>query len=177
MAAVTTVAVLQMRAAEQQHIAGAQRRWKLDFQTRLEQPAGPPVEVALTGEWTSTIVAARSGEYDAALELAGVHLTGNVGGNVPPEAVQQTEKRLSRRFWATYLNDGTLLKIHFFKDVSPSDRNLLQMVTAEAQFVRPDASKMVWNTLERDGAGNYLAIYNWVKPEAVVKRKLKYVHT
>lgn len=164
-------------AAATNRAAGEQRRWALEFRTRLDQPAGPPIEVALTGEWTSTIVAARSAEYDAALEIAGVHLTGNAGGNVAPEALEQTERRLSRRFWATYRSDGTLLRIYFFKDVSPSDRNLLQMVATEAQFVRPEASKMVWNTLERDGAGNYLAIYNVVKSNAVLKRKLKYVHT
>ncbi len=113
----------------------------------------------------------------AALELAGTHLAGNAGGNVSPEALEQTQRRLGRRFWATYRNDGALLAIHFFKDVDPSDRNLLQMIATAAQFVRPDASKMVWNALERDGAGSYLAIYNWAEPNAVIKRKLKYVHT
>src|SRR5260370_26883459 len=98
------------RAAKAQKVPGEQRRWTLEFRTGLEQPGQQrPVEVALSGDWTSTIVAVRSGEYDAALELVGVHLAGNAGGNVPPEALEQTQRRLSRRFWATYGNDGTLL--------------------------------------------------------------------
>ena len=164
-------------AAGTAKIPGEQRKWTVEFRTRLEQSQGPPVEVGLIGDWTSTIVAVRSGEYDAALELADAHLTGNAGGNVAPEALKQAEQRLGRRFWATYRNDGALLAIYFFKDVDPSDRNLLQMIATEAQFVRPDAGKMAWNALERDGAGSYLAIYNWAEPNVVVKRKLKYVHT
>jgi hypothetical protein len=158
-------------------VAGEQRRWMLDFRVRLEQSGQDhPVEIALEGEWISTITAVRAGAYDMALEIADVHLAGNPAANASREAVEQMRRRLSRRFWATYSNDGTLVAIHFFKDIDPGDRNLLQMIATEAQFVRTDASKMVWNTLERDGAGSYLAIYNWAEPQGVIKRKLKYVH-
>src|SRR5262249_18593737 len=119
---------------EPKQVAGDQRQWTLEFRTRLEQAGQKrPVEVALTGQWSSTIVATRSGEYDAALELADVHLTGYASRSVLREALEQTQKRLSRRFWATYRSDGALLAIHFFKDVDPNDRNLLQMIATPTQ--------------------------------------------
>jgi hypothetical protein len=166
-----------MRAATTASVLGEQRKWFLEFRTRIEQPGqSRPLEVALTGNWTVTVVAARTGEYDVALELTGAHLSGNAGGSVPRETIEQAQQKLARRFWATYQNDGALRAVHFFKNVEPSDRNLLQMIATEAQFVRPAASKLTWNAMERDGAGDYLAIYNWAEPDAVIKRKLKYVH-
>jgi len=72
--------------------------------------------------------------------------------------------------------DGALLAIHFYKDVSPTDRNLLQTIATEAQLVRPTESKSVWSVEERDGAGAYLAMYTR-EVNAIVKRKLKYVYT
>jgi hypothetical protein len=156
---------------------GEQRCWSLHFRVRLDQPGiQKPVAIDLTGDWISTITAVRAGEYDAALELANARLTGGAA-SVPAGAVEQTQQRLSRRFWATYRNDGALLAVHFFKDVSPSDRNLLQMIATEAQLVCPDRTEAVWRTIERDGAGSYLAIYNRTEPLVVVKRKLKYVDT
>lgn len=163
---------------EPKQVPGDQRKWALKFCTRLEQSGQErPLEVDLTGDWTSAIVAVRQGEYDAALQLTDVHVGRAASGKISAGALEQTERRLSRRFWATYRNDGALLAIHFFKDVDPGDRNLLQMIATEAQFVRLDASKMVWNALERDGAGSYLAVYNYADTNAVVKRKLKYMHT
>jgi len=178
LAVVAAFATSAMCSAGTNIESGEQRRWGLEFRTQIEQSGRErPVEVGLAGDWTSTIVAVRSGEYDVALELADVHPTGNAGGNVPREALEQTQRRLSRLFWATYRDDGALLAIHFFKDVDPVDRNLLQMIATAAQFVRPSNEKMVWNAQERDGAGSYLAIYNYADSNTVAKRKLKYVHT
>src|SRR5262249_9721030 len=81
----------------------------------------------------------------------------------------------ARRFWVTYRQDWAALRVHFPKDVDPSDRNLLQMLATETQLVRPEGAGAQWTALERDGAGLYLAIYQWTGPERIVKRKLKYV--
>jgi hypothetical protein len=157
---------------------GEQRRWTLDFRVRLEQPGGQaPVEVDLGGELVSTVSSVRTSEYDAAIEVAGARVTGRGVTDAPAGAQEELRRRLGRRFWATYSNDGTLLAVHFYKDVNPSDRNLLQMILTEAQFVRPEAGEPVYTIIERDGAGSYLAIYQQGASDDVVKRKLKYVET
>jgi hypothetical protein len=143
---------------------------------RLERPGEGPVEVELSGEWVATIAAVRPGGYDVALQIADVHLKGQGISNPSPEAIE-LQRRLARSFWATYRDDGALIAVHFFKDVDPSDRNLLQMIATETQLVRPEPGRPVWTVLERDGAGSYLAIYHRPEPSVVVKRKLKYVHT
>lgn len=174
----TLLGVPPMLANDAGRTAGAKRQWELDFHVRLAQAGQKQaVDVNLTGEWVSTIVAVRPGEYDAALELLNPHLTGNSMRTPSPDALQQAQRRLGRRFWATYRSDGALLAIHFFKDVDPGDLNLLQMIATETQFVHPEGGKSVWTGLERDGAGTYLAVYNWTEPHAVVKRKVKYVRT
>jgi hypothetical protein len=185
---------------------GDQRRWTLEFRARLEQPDGArAIEVDLSGEWVSTISAVRPGEYDAALQLAGARITGEGVRSAPDEArplagrhcasgaaaclsqpgspvkqlpgKHELERRLARPFWATYRDDGGLLALHFFKDAIASDRNLLEMIATEAQLVRPPEERGAWTAVERDGAGEYLAIYNLAGPNVVVKRKLKYLHT
>jgi len=178
LAAVILISAPAVRAAGVAATAGEQRRWALHFRVRLDQPGiQKPVQVDLTGDWISTVTDVRSDDYDAALQLANAHLTGAGGGSVPSDALEQTQQRLSRRFWATYRKDGALLAVHFFKDVSPSDRNLLQMIATEAQLVCPDRGESVWRVIERDGAGSYLAIYNRTEPFVVVKRKVKYLDT
>jgi hypothetical protein len=156
---------------------GEQHRWSLEFHARLDQPAGAqPVEIDLSGDWVSTISAVRPGEYDAELEVVAARIAG-AGVSAPSaDAAEGFRKRMSRPFWATYRSDGTLLRISFFKDVEPGDRNLLQMIATETQFVRPDRSGTEWTVTERDGAGSYLALYDQSEPKLVVKRKLKYVH-
>jgi len=178
LAAVILISAPAVRAAGVAATPGEQRRWALHFRVRLDQPGiQKPVQVDLTGDWISTVTDVRSDDYDAALQLANAHLTGAGGGSVPSDALEQTQQRLSRRFWATYRKDGALLAVHFFKDVSPSDRNLLQMIATEAQLVCPDRGESVWRVIERDGAGSYLAIYNRTEPFVVVKRKVKYLDT
>jgi hypothetical protein len=175
-AAINMIAVPLSHAAGPGRMPGEQRRWALQFRTRLEQPGGErPVEINVTGDWVSTVSAVRPGEYDVALELSGARLTGDGSPNVAPQAVQQVERRLARPFWATYCDDGALLAVHFFKDVEPGDRNLLQMVASEVQLVRPNSEVMHWTVLERDGGGSYLAVYNRDEGQGLVKRKLKYV--
>jgi len=170
-----TARVPAIDAAALAALPGQQRQWTLTFNTRLEQPGSEqPAGMSVTGEWISTVTAVRPGEYDAEIELANPRLSGRVGG-VSPEVADQLQRRLARRFWATYRSDGALLTVHFFKDTDPSDRNLLQMVASETQLVRPDRGQMVWTVLERDGAGSYLAIYNRGGSGSLIKRKLKYV--
>jgi len=150
-------------------VPGDQRRWVLDFRVRLDQArGGRPIEMELRGDWLSTIVAARPGEYDAALQLADGRMAG-AGGHLPPG--------VGRTFWATYREDGTLLAFHFYKDVDPSTRNLLQMIAGEMQLVEAGSSKTAWTETERDSAGEYLAIYNRLDSNRVVKRKVKYIYT
>jgi hypothetical protein len=165
-------------------VPGEQRRWALDFRVRLEQPGGErPIEVDLNGDWVSTISAVRPGEYDVALELANASIRGGIGKNrdgqksVPADAGEQLRRRLARPFWATYRDDGALLAVHFFKNMDPSDCNLLQTIATETQFVHGDPDRPAWTVLERDGGGEYLAIYNRTGLNTVTKRKLKYVYT
>jgi HEAT repeat protein len=163
-------------AAAETHPAD-QSRWSLDFRTRLEQRSATPIEVHLAGEWTSTITAVRARQYDAQLQLSNVHFTGDVAKTAHAAALAGVEARLSRPFWATYREDGELLTMHFFRDMAPSDRNLLQMIATELQLVRPGAVGDSWTAQERDGAGEYSAAYRMQQPDRIVKRKLNYVHT
>lgn len=166
------------RAATVSPAPGDQRTWTLDFRVGLEQPGGKaPDEVRLSGELILTVSATRPGEYDAAAEIAGARVTGNAATSVPSGAAEELRRRIGRRFWGTWRNDGTLLAVHFYRDVSAGDRNLLQMILTETQFVRPASAEHTWTTLERDAAGSYLASYQQTESNVVVKRKLKYVET
>jgi hypothetical protein len=165
-------------------VPGEQRRWTLDFHVRLEQPGGErPIEVDLSGDWVSTVCAVRPGEYDVALKLANASIRGGVGKSsdglksVPADASEQLRQRLARPFWATYRDDGALLAFHFLKDMNPSERNLLQMIATETQLVHAGLDRPAWTALERDGAGEYLVIYNRTDLNTLTKRKLKYVYT
>jgi len=171
--ATTTLAA----AARSEIQTGDQSRWSLAFRMCLEQNAGPPVEVRLTGNLVSTVVATRSAEYDAQLQVDHVSFTGDAVKSAAAVSLEELRLRLSRRFWATYRSDGGLLAIHFYSDVSPSDRNLLQMIATELQLVRPDSARPSWTAQERDGAGEYVALYAMPQPHHVIKRKLKYVYT
>jgi len=159
-------------------VPGDQRRWSLDFRVRLEQPGGErPFEIDLSGDWVSTISAVRPGEYDAELEFANPRIQGDGVKRAPADASEQLRRRLARPFWATYRDDGALLAVHFFEDVNPSDRNLLQTIATGIQLVQAGPDRPAWTELERDGAGEYLALYNRATGNVVVKRKLKYVYT
>lgn len=184
-AAAATSAPGQSTQSIQTGQPGDQSRWSLDFRAGMEQssaqnsaqPSAHPIEVHLTGDWTSTISAVRAGEYDAQLQLANVQFAGDAVKGASPAALAAMQARLSRTFWATYRNDGGLLSMHFFRDVSASDRNLLQMIATELQLVRPDSSSQSWTAQERDGAGAYTAIYLETQPGRILKRKLKYLFT
>ena len=155
---------------------GGQCRWSLDFRTSLAQSAAAPVEVHLTGVWTSTIVAMRPGEYDAQLQITDIGFTGDAAQNAPAATLKDLQSRLARPFWATYRSDGGLLAIHFFRDVTPTDRNLLQMIATELQIVQPNSERPSWTAQERDGAGEYVALYVMLQRGHILKRKLKYVY-
>jgi hypothetical protein len=198
MIAVVAAAVLAAHHRRNVDGSGEQRRWALSFRASLEQPGqsidsskplatgsrqgprlaplGSSIDVELRGEWVSTIVAVRSSEYDAALELANLHVESNLG-IVPAGASEQIVRRLAHRFWATYTRDGALVELHFPNEVSASDRNLLQTIATETAFVRAGKGRPVWSVIEHDGAGSYLAIYQQAAPNSVVKRKLKYLDT
>jgi hypothetical protein len=172
------VAALAAAAATTTEIhPGDQSRWSLDFRVRLEQQAAPPVEIHLTGDWVSTIAAVRPGEYDAQLQIADIRFTGDASKSAPAASLEDLRRRLWRPFWASYRVDGGLLAIHFFRNVSPADRNLLQMAATELQLVQPDSAGPSWTAQERDGAGEYVALYVAPQPDRIVKRKLKYLYT
>ncbi len=177
-AAFTAAATAGLAASSApQYHPGDQSRWSLDFRVRLEQQTAPPIEVHLTGEWISTVCAVRQGEYDAQLQIAGGNFAGNASKRASAAALEDLRQRLSRPFWVTYRADGGLLAIHFPRTVTPTDRNLLQMVATELQFVHPDSPPQSWTALERDGAGEYMAIYATTQPGRITKRKLKYLYT
>ena len=173
------IASMQLsQAAVIQHVPGEQRSWSIEFRMELEQPGRMrPIQLDVRGDWISTVSAVRPGEYDAALQLTNLRVTGEAVNSVPDEAKKELKHRWERTYWATYRDGGALTSLHFFKDVNPSDRNLLQMIATEVQFVRADTERPVWTVLERDGAGEYLAIYNVLDRNTVMKRKLKYLQT
>jgi hypothetical protein len=175
--AVAVATTLVAAAANSQIQPGDQSRWSLDFRSRMEQHTAHPIEIHMMGKWTSTISAVRAGDYDAQLQLADVQFTGDGVNGAPPASLAALRTRLSRPFWATYRNDGGLLAVHFFRDVSVSDRNLLEMVATELQLVRPDSARANWTAQERDGAGEYSAIYLMPQPDRILKHKLKYIYT
>jgi len=175
--AVVIALAVTTAAATSEMQPGNRSRWSLDFCVRLEQHAAPAVEVHLTGDWVSTVVAVRPGEYDAQLQIADLQFTGDAAKNAPAASVEDLKRRLSRAFWASYRTDGGLLAIHFFRDVSPSDRNLLQMIATELQLVQPGSARPSWTARERDGAGEYVALYVMPQNARIMKRKLKYLYT
>jgi HEAT repeat protein len=156
---------------------GEQSRWSLDFSARMEQTSAHPIEVHMMGRWMETVSAVRGEEYDSELQLADLHFAGDAVKDASPEVLASLKARLSRPFWATYRNDGELLQLHFYRDMTASDRNLLQMVATEVQFVRPDAAQANWTAQERDGAGEYTAQYETTQPDRIVKHKVKYLYT
>jgi hypothetical protein len=174
--AIVVAAATMVAAAASQTQPGDQSRWSLDFRARMDQRSAPPVEVHMAGEWTSTISAVHPGRYVAQLQLAGVHCIGDAAQKVPAGAVADLKARLSRPFWATYRSDGGLIEIHFYRDSTPSDRNLLLMIASELQLVRPPDSRITWTAEERDGAGEYSALYVMAQSGRIVKRKLKYTY-
>ena len=172
------VAVLAVTtAAFASPATGDQTRWALDFRVRLEQPSGPPVEIHLAGQWISTIAAVRPGDFDAQLQLDDVRFSGAGVGSVTAADVADLRRRHTRPFWATYRVDGGLVAVHFFRDVTAADQNLLQMIATEMQLVRPASSSASWTARERDGAGEYVALYVAPQPHRILKRKLKYLQT
>ena len=155
---------------------GDQSRWSLDFRASMEQSSAHPIEVRILADWTSTVAAVHDGEYDARLQLAHIQLAGDSVKGAPESSIADLRSRLSRPFWATYRSDGGLLSIHFLRQEAPSDRNLLQMIATELQLVRPKPARNSWTAQERDGAGEYSALYVTPAPGRILKRKLKYLY-
>ena len=158
-------------------LPGDQSRWSLDFRASMEQSSASPIELHLVGEWTATVVAVRAGEYDEQLQLDHLQFTGDAVKNAPASSLAEMQGRLSRPFWVTHRRDGGLVETHFLRDQSPSNRNLLQMIATELQLVRPDSARNSWTAQERDGAGEYSALYVMPQSDRILKRKLKYMFT
>ena len=156
--------------------AGDQSRWSLSFGVSLEQHSTRSVEIHLTGNLTSTVSEVRPGEYDAQLQLSDVSFTGDGVRDASPASLMDLRSRLTRPFWVTCRADGGLLAIHFFSDLSPVDQNLLQMIATEIQLVRPTDMRTSWTAQERDGAGEYMAMYVQSEPGRITKRKMKYTY-
>jgi hypothetical protein len=156
---------------------GDQSRWSLDFRASMEQSPAHPIEIHIIGDWTSTVDAVRPGEYDTQLQLANIQFAGDAVKSAPASSIADLRARLSRPFWATFRSDGGLLSMHFYRDETPSDRNLLQMISTELQIVRPGSGRTSWTAEERDGAGEYSALYVMPAPDRILKCKLKYIYT
>ena len=173
--AVVTMLVAAVGYAQIQ--PGDQSRWSLDFRASMEQSSAHPIEIRILADWTSTVAASRDGEYDARLQLAHIQFAGDTVKGAPESSIADLRSRLSRPFWATYRSDGGLLSMHFLREETLSDRNLLQMIATELQLVRPASTRNSWTALERDGAGEYSALYLTPAPDRILKRKLKYLYT
>lgn len=174
--AVATTLVAAAAASPTLH-PGDQSRWSLDFSASMEQAKARPIEIHIAGAWASTISAVRANDYDAQLQLAKIQFSGDAIKSTPPASLKDLQSRLSRPFWATYRNDGGLLSVHFYRDMSPSDRNLLQMIATELQLVQPGSAHQSWTAQERDGAGEYAALYLMSQPDRILKHKIKYIYT
>ena len=175
-AATILVAAGNAQSQPAQTQPGAQSRWSLDFRASMEQSSAHPIEIRILADWTSTVAATREGEYDARLQLAHIQFAGDTVKGAPESSIADLRSRLSRPFWATYRCDGGLLSMHFLREETPSDRNLLQMIATELQLVRPASARNSWTAQERDGAGEYSALYVTPAPNRILKRKLKYLY-
>ena len=156
--------------------AGQHSRWHLVFRAGLQGQAGAqPGAVSLEGEWLRTVVVVTPESYDVRYQLLSLRVTGGSGAAVDPKALAAATARLSTPFWVTCGRDGALQTMHFAKAMSASDRNLLQTIATETQFVQADGALPVWTAMERDGGGSYMAIYQRRDAEHVRKKKIKYV--
>jgi HEAT repeat protein len=150
----------------------------------MEQASTPLTGIHIVATWKSTVVAVRDGEYDVQLQLTDPRFKGDAVKDAQPAALSALQARLSRPFWATCRQDGGLLQMHFLRDVSFSDRNILQSIATDLQLVRPEPDSVTagqalpesWTAQERDGAGEYSALY-LAQPGRILKRKLTYLYT
>jgi hypothetical protein len=143
----------------------------------MEQTSAPSIEVHLMGDWTTTVVAVRASEYDEQMQIENLQFAGDAVKNASASSLAELRARLSRPFWATHRDDGGLVEMHFYRDQNASDRNLLQLIATELQLVQPESKRNSWTAEERDGAGEYSALYVMPQPDRILKRKLKYVYT
>jgi len=170
------VALFPRVAACASPAVGQQSRWKASFRAELQGDNGKQSGAAsLTGEWRNTVVAVRRDGYDVRYELADVRIDPNGGRPASATELRLAQERLQKPFWVSCGLDGGLQTVHFLKEVSASDRNLLQAMATEAQFVEADATRAVWTSRESDGGGSYLAIYQRQGSSHVRKKKLKYL--
>jgi len=174
-AGVLTVSLLPGVALSAPPSVGQQYRWKAVFRAGLQGDRAQPGVAGLSGEWRETVVAVRTNEYDVKFQMASPRLEGAKLGQTGPKGLALAEERLSKPFWITIGFDGAFRSVHFTKDMEPSERNLLQTIATETQFVTGDPSRSVWTSVERDGGGGYLAIYQRSDAAHIRKKKLKYV--
>jgi len=183
LAAATTL-VAGAASATSPALLGDQSRWSLDFRAGMEQASTPLTGIHIVATWKSTIVAVRDGEYDVQLQLIDPRFKGDAVKDASPAALSALQARLSQPFWATCRQDGGLLQMHFLRDVSIADRNILQTIATDLQLVRPKPESVTadqtlpesWTAQERDGAGEYAALY-LAQPGRILKRKLAYLYT
>src|SRR6476659_7841323 len=135
--AVVTFMLFVRPAAAAPPVVGQQYRWALTFRASLEGNAGaPPGVAALEGEWRSLVVAVRPDSYDVRLQLSVLKVAGTRGGAVTAKERELAQARLSQPFWITCSTAGAVQSVHFLADVPASDRNLLQTLATETQFVQ-----------------------------------------
>ncbi len=175
-AALAAVVLVPRPVAGAPPAAGQHSRWHLVFRAGLQGQAGAqPGAVSLEGEWLRTVVVVTPESYDVRYQLLSLRVTGGSGATVDPKALAAATARLSVPFWVTCGRDGALQTMHFAQAMSASDRNLLQTIATETQFVQADGALPVWTAMERDGGGSYMAIYQRRDAEHVRKKKIKYV--
>jgi hypothetical protein len=136
----------------------------------MEQSSAHPIEIRILADWTTTVAASRDGEFDAQLQLADIQFAGDTVKGTPELSIADLRSRLCHPFWATYRSDGGLLSMHFLRQQAPSDRNLLEMIATELQLVRSASAGNSWTAQERDGAGEYSALYLTQAPGRILKR-------
>jgi len=157
---------------------GERRTWTLRLELGLQRSRNDaPVTTVIDGALDAVSSgAADDGECAVAWTLSNARVSGS-GTTTPPSEVQvhALEQILSSRFFITYNQTGAATRAYFAEALEPGQRNLLQTMVSETQFVASTTRSSQWTTRERDGAGLYLASYNAIEPGKVRKTKLRYL--
>lgn len=141
-------------------------------------------EVELSGELKMTVVAIEAGAADVLYELSGarVKVSAPPAGGPPRRADRdvsygesELSSMLSRRFFVSRRENGSISAVRFAKDMNPAAANLLMVLATSAQFVRGARSEPAWIVTERDPNGEYNAAYQQLEPGHFRKRKAQYL--
>lgn len=159
-------------------VRGERRTWTLHLELGLQRSRNDaPMTTVIDGTLDAVSSgAADKGECAVAWTLSNARVSGSGATTAPSEEqVHALERTLSSRLFVTYDQTGAATRAYFAEALEPGQRNLLQTMVSETQFVASTTPSSHWTTRERDGAGLYLASYTATEPGHVRKTKLRYL--